>query len=209
METVIPVDGIVCTEVSIPVSDRYNAIYGEEDLHRSLALLSIEGRFAQSGMRRLAVEASSARVPSGSWVRDAVSRLSEGDVSSKVERALDSTLGELKRYGVLNEPVVCAMDKHQIPRYDEGMEPFLTRGQEKAGAFKFETYATLQSVEDGRRAQIACSHVGPLDDKADVIAGVLEMARLREVEGPPCSSSTGSSSRRRAWRGSRGWGSGT
>ena len=68
---------IMCTEVSIPVSDRYNAIYGEEDLHHSLTLLSTENRYAESGMRRLAVEASSARVPSGSWVRDAVSRLSE------------------------------------------------------------------------------------------------------------------------------------
>jgi hypothetical protein len=173
---------IMCTEVSIPVSERYNALYGEEDLHHSLTLLSIDGRYAESGMRRLAMEASSTRVPSGSWVRDAVSRLSEGDVSMKVERALDSTLSELKRFGVFNEPVVCAMDKHQVPRYDERMEPFLTRGQEKAGTMKFETYATLQCVEDGRRAQVACAHVGPLDDNADVIAGLLEQARLREVD---------------------------
>ncbi|MGA8342912.1 MAG: transposase [Candidatus Sulfotelmatobacter sp.] len=173
---------IMCTEVSIPVSDRYNAIYGEQDLHHSLTLLSIEGRYAESGMRRLVVEASSTRVPSGSWVRDAVSRLSETEVSTKVERALDSTLSELRGLGVFNEPVVCAMDKHQIPRYDMGMEPFLTRGQEKAGTFKFETYATLQCVEEGRRAQLACAHVGPLDDNADVIAGLLEKARLREVE---------------------------
>jgi len=173
---------IMCTEVSIPVSDRYNALYGEEDLHHSITLLSIEGRYAESGMRRLAVEASSARVPSGSWVRDAVSRLSESDVSMKVERALDSTLGELRRFGVFNEPVVCAMDKHQIPRYDEGMEPFLTRGKQKAGTMKFETYATLQCVEDGRRAQVACAHVGPLDDSADVIACLLGQARLRAVE---------------------------
>jgi Transposase DDE domain len=173
---------IVCTEVSIPVSDRHNALYGEEDLHRSLILLSIEGRYAESGMKRLAVEASSARVPSGSWVRDAVSRLSEGEVTEKAGKALGSTVKELRRFGVFNEPVVCAMDKHQIPRYDEGMEPFLTRGQEKAGTMKFETYATLQCVEDGRRAQVACSHVGPLDDNADVIAGLLGQARLREVE---------------------------
>jgi hypothetical protein len=89
----------MCTEVSIPVSDRYNALYGEEDLHHSLTLLSVEGRYAESGMRRLAVEASSVRVPSGSGVRDAVSRLSEGDVSTKVERALDSTVRELRRFG--------------------------------------------------------------------------------------------------------------
>jgi hypothetical protein len=145
---------IMCTEVSMPVSERYNALYGEKDLHHSLTLLSIEGRYAESGMRRLAVEASSTRrVPSGSWVRDTVSGLSETDVSMKVERALDSTLSEMKRFGVFNEPVVCAMDKHQIPRYDEGMEPFLTRGQEKAGTFKFETYATLQCVEEGRRGR--------------------------------------------------------
>ena len=173
---------IMCTEVSIPVSDRYNAVYGEEDLHHSLTLLSAENRYAESGMKRLAIEASSARVPSGSWVRDAVSSLSESDVTEKVGRALDSTMIELRRFGVFNEPVVCAMDKHQIPRYDEGMESFLTRGKQKAGTMKFETYATLQCVEEGKRAQIACAHVGILDDNADVIAGLLEQARLREAE---------------------------
>jgi hypothetical protein len=47
---------------------------------------------------------------------------------------------------------------------------------------KFETYATLQCVEEGRRAQVACAHVGILDDNADVIAGLLGQARLHEVE---------------------------
>jgi hypothetical protein len=173
---------IMCTEVSIPVSDRYNALYGEEDLHRSLILLATENRYAESGMRRLAIEASSARVPSGSWVRDTVSRLTEQEVTDKTGRALDSTLKELSRFGVFNVPVVCAMDKHQVPRYDEGMESFLTRGPRKAGTMKFETYATLLCVEEGRRAQIACAHVGILDDHADIIAGLLEQARLREVE---------------------------
>ena len=173
---------IMCTEVSIPVSDRYNSVYEEEDLHHLLILLATENRYAESGMRRLAVEASSARVPSGSWVRDAVSRLSEGEVTEKAGRALDSTVKELRRFGVFNEPVVCAMDKHQVPRYDGGMEPFLTRGQQKAGTMKFEAYATLQCVEEGRRAQVACAHVWALDDNADVIAGLLEQARLREVE---------------------------
>jgi hypothetical protein len=54
---------------------------------------------------------------------------------------------------------------------------------EKAGTFKFETYATLQCVEEGRRAQIACSHVGPLDDNADVIAGILEPGELARTTG--------------------------
>jgi hypothetical protein len=33
-----------------------------------------------------------------------------------------------------------------------------------------------------RRAQVACAHVGALDDNVDVIASLLEQARLREVE---------------------------
>ena len=173
---------IMCTDVSIPVSDRYNALYGEKDLHHSLILLATENRYAESGMKRLAIEASSVRVPSGSWVRDTVSSLPERDITDKAERAMDSTLKELRGFGVFNQPVVCGMDKHQIPRYDDGMESFLTRGRRKAGTMKFETYATLQCVEDGRRAQIACAHVGILDDNSEVIAGLLGQARLREIE---------------------------
>ena len=124
------------TNLSIPVSGRYNAKYGEDDLQRSLIALSIGNGYAESGMRRLAVEASSARVPSGSWVRDTVSKLTEGDAKEKGERALGSTLRELKRFGVFNEPVMAAVDKHEIPRYDEGLEPFLTRGRYKAGTSK-------------------------------------------------------------------------
>ena len=156
-----------------------NAVYGEEDLHHSLTLLSAENRYAESGMKD-----SPSRPPPqpGSWVRDAVSSLSESDVTEKVGRALDSTMIELRRFGVFNEPVALCHGQAPIPRYDEGMESFLTRGKQKAGTMKFETYATLQCVEEGKRAQIACAHVGILDDNADVIAGLLEQARLHEAE---------------------------
>jgi hypothetical protein len=174
---------LMCTRVSIPVSDRYNSVYGQEDVHHALMLLSIENRYAESGMARLAMEASSTRVPSGSWVRDTVSKLSEQDVTTKTEMALDSTLRELKRYGGLfSEPVVCAVDKHQIPRYDQRLEPFITRGKKKAGTTRFETYATLQCVEEGRRAQITCTHFRALDDNAETVVGLLEEARLHEVD---------------------------
>jgi hypothetical protein len=173
---------IMSTRVSIPVSNRYNSLYDEADLQRSLIALSIGNRYAESGMRRLAVDASSTRVPSGSWVRDAVARLSEKDVTEKVEGALDSTLVGLKRFDVFTGPVMAGLDKHQIPRHDEKMEPFITRGKRKAGTTKFETYATLQCVEEGKRAQLACVHVEALDDNADVIEELLEHSRLQEVE---------------------------
>ena len=43
---------IMSTQVSIPVSNRYNALYGREDLHRALMALSIDKSFA-SGMNSL------------------------------------------------------------------------------------------------------------------------------------------------------------
>ena len=104
---------ILYTRVSIPVSGRYNALYGEKDLHRALILLAIENRYAESGMKRLAVEASSARVPSGSWVRDIVSSVSEQDITDMMGKAFDSTLKELRGFGVFNDRIVCAMDKHR------------------------------------------------------------------------------------------------
>ncbi len=169
---------IMCGEVSIPVSERYNAKYGEMDLHRSLIALSMENRFAESGMRRLSMEASSRDVPSGSWVRDAVGRVPEKEMEERLGRALSSTLQQVRSFKVFNEPVFAAIDKHQIPRHDEGIEPFLTRGKKKAGTTKFETYATLHCVEEGRRAQIACEHVGFFDENAKIVDRLVTQARL-------------------------------
>jgi len=172
---------IMCREVSIPVSERYNAKYAETDLHHSLIALSMENRYAESGMRRLSIEASSRDVPSGSWVRDTVGRVPEKEMEEKLGRALSSTLQQVRSFRVLNEPVVAAVDKHQIPRHDEGIEPFLTRGKKKAGTTKFETYATLHCVEEGRRAQIACEHVGFFDENAKTVERLVTQARLEGV----------------------------
>jgi hypothetical protein len=172
---------IMCREVSIPVSDRYNAKYGETDLHNSLIALSMENRFAESGMRRLSMEASSRDVPSGSWVRDVVGRVPEREMEEKLGRALSSTLQQVRSFKVLNEPVVAAVDKHQIPRHDEGIEAFLTRGKKKAGTTKFETYATLHCVEEGRRAQVACEHVDFFDQNAETVEKLVTQARLEGV----------------------------
>ena len=74
-------------------------------------------------MKRLRIEASSVRVPSGSWVRDTVSSLPERDITDKTERAMDSTLKELRGFGVFNQPVVCGMDKHRSRGTTMGWSP--------------------------------------------------------------------------------------
>jgi IS4 transposase len=174
---------IMCTEVSIPVSKSENARYDEKDLHRSLMTLSINNAYAESGMDNLAIKAGSADVPSGSWVRDAVGRVPEEEMNRKLERALGSTLDQLKGFGVFTTPVIAGLDKHKLPRYDKDTDRgFLRRSKKDRGTTKFEFYASLQSVEEGRRAQIACEHFGFFDENDEVVERMVTEARLRDID---------------------------
>ena len=154
---------IVSTEVSIPTSVRYNAKYDGMDLHRSLIALSVGNSFAESGMERLALECEG-RVPSGSWVRDTAGRVPEREMREKLEGALASTVGQVRSFRLFTTPVMCAADLHEIPRYDRDSDGgYLRRSKKERGTNTFEGYATLQCVEEGMRAQLACEHIGLFD----------------------------------------------
>src|SRR2546428_13420742 len=121
------------TRVSIPVSDRYNSLYDEKDLHHALMALSISNGYAESGMRRLSIEAD-ARVPSGSWVRDRVGGVKEESVVAMLDHALDSTLEQVKSFRVFTSPITAAIDTHDLPRYDRDLDRgFLRRGKQDRG----------------------------------------------------------------------------
>src|SRR5712691_3690765 len=145
---------IMSTRVSIPVSSGNNSLYDEIDLHHSLIELSISNGYAESGMKGLALEAATSsgrRVPSGSWVRDMVGNVPEEEMREKLDRALESTLDQVKKYKLFNAPIMAAVDKHDLPRHDPNVDKgFLRRGKRKDGTTRFETYATLQCVEEGR-----------------------------------------------------------
>lgn len=174
---------IMSTEVSIPTSGRYNAKYDGEDLHHSLMALSINNSYAESGMERLATEASTTRVPSGSWVRDTAEKVPEKEMKEKLQRALDSTLDHVRSFRLFNAPVMCAIDIHDIPRYDRDSDKgYLRRSKKERGTNTFEGYASLQCVEEGMRAQICCEHVGLFDEKSDAVEGLLVNARLEDID---------------------------
>jgi hypothetical protein len=134
-------------------------------------------------MASLALKAASADVPSGSWVRDAVGKVPEKEMREKVQRALGSTLDQLEGFDVFSTPVMAGLDKHKVPRYDEGMNPSLRRSKKERGTTKFEFYTSLQSVEEGRRrAQIACEPFGFFDENDEIVERMVTEARLRGVD---------------------------
>lgn len=174
---------IMCSEVSIPVSARSNSVYDETDLQHSLMALSASNGYAESGMRRLSMEADGGRVPSGSWVRDRITCVKEGDMAAMLDHALDSTLGQVRSFRVFASPVTAAIDTHDIPRYDPDTDRgFLRRGKHQRGTSRFESYATLQCVEEGMRAQIACEQFGLFDAKEEIVDRLLTRARLNDIE---------------------------
>ena len=189
---------IMLGKVSIPTSDSYNAKYDGKDLLHALTTLSISNGYAESGMSTLAKEASSEEVPSGSWVRDTVEKVEESRMTAMLQEALQSTLNEVKRFGVFAAPIMAGLDKHKIHRYDPTTDRgHLTRGKHERGTTIYETYGSLQCVEEGMRAQIACEHVGLFDENSEVVHKLLTRSRLEGIRIYLLSFSTGSSSPRR------------
>ncbi|MDG7039214.1 MAG: hypothetical protein JRN37_08730 [Nitrososphaerota archaeon] len=105
------------TIVSIPTSNRYNALYGGSKLQAALIELAISAGYPELGMEKLAAE-SGGRVPSGSWLRKGIVRVPEARMEAVLDAGLQFTMDELKKCGLFNMPVMVAVDKHKVARYD-------------------------------------------------------------------------------------------
>ena len=100
-----------------------------------------------------------------------------------MERLLESTLDDLKSRHIFDMPVVAAIDKHKILRYDADIDHgFLIRSKYERGTSTYETYITLQSVEEGRWAQIACRHVSAFSTNAEEVVSLLICSRLNGID---------------------------
>jgi hypothetical protein len=76
-------------------------------------------------------------------------------------------------------PIMAAADIHDIPRYDPNPDSgFLRRSKPERGTTTFESYMTLHSVEEGRRVQLACEHLGLFDEKEVILEELLVLSRI-------------------------------
>lgn len=176
---------IMSREVPVPTSKRYNAMFDEKDLHRSLIHLAVSNGYAESGMESLVTKAEPLnippeKIPSGSWIRDTVERVPEEVTVEKLKNALNSTVQQLSTsFKLFSVPIICGADTHKIRRYDKNLDHgFLTRSKHERGTSTFEEYVTLQSVEEGRRVQIGCEHIGIFDEKHVALEKLIVQARL-------------------------------
>jgi len=173
---------VISTNVSIPVSLRYDAVYDEHDLHGALIELSMGNMFAESGMVKLLQE-TCAMAPSGSWIRDTVESVKPETLFTMLDGALGSTLDDPKSRHIFDMPVVAAIDRRKMPRHDADIDQgFLIRGKHELGTSTYETYITLRSVEDGGGVQIARRRVSAFSTNAEEVASLLICSRLNGID---------------------------
>ena len=163
---------IMYSVLLFPCSNKNNSRFHNADAHNSIMSLCLGNSYAESGLKRLAMESDNAS-PTGSWLRKIISKISHKAMLIQLHHSLDSTISKLKELGVFDTPVTVAIDKHLIPRYDKLSNHSLIKSKSKNSTNSFESYCTMQCVEKRIRAQIGCYPLYHNKSNADFVRKLL------------------------------------
>ena len=72
-----------------PCSDKNNSRFHNADAHNSVMSLCLGNSYAESGLKRLAMESQN-HSPTGSWLRKIISKISQKTMQIQLHRSLDS-----------------------------------------------------------------------------------------------------------------------
>lgn len=163
---------IMYSVLLFPCSSKNNSQWNSMDAHNSIMSLCLRNSYAESGLKRLAMESAN-RSPTGSWLRKIISKISQKAMLIQLHHSLDSTISKLQELGVLEQPVTIAIDKHLIPRYDKLPNHSLIQSKSKNSTIHFESYCTMQCVEKRIRAQLGCYPLYNNKSNADFVRKLL------------------------------------
>ena len=163
---------IMYSVLLFPCSSKNNSRFHNTDAHNSIISLCLGNSYAESGLKRLAMESGN-NSPTGSWLRKIMSRISQKTMLMNLHHSLDSTISKLKELGVFDIPVTVAIDKHLIPRYDKLPNHSLIKSKSKNSTNSFESYCTMQCVEKRIRAQLGCYPLYHNKSNADFVRKLL------------------------------------
>jgi len=163
--------------VRLPSAD--NTHYGADSLYTGLMQLSMSGGYAQSTMDDLALRYGM-DAPCGAAFLYRLKKLGYDDWRSRLTEVNDSVLSTAKRLGLLDRPVVCAIDYTKVPYYGR-FNRYVVRAKHEKGTEKFYEYATISIVQDGLRLCVYSMPVTLLDIKVDVVRELIEEAGRRGV----------------------------
>jgi hypothetical protein len=156
-----------------------NSHFSGEELNESLLYLSVEERYAESGLEDLACTRDEA--PSADTLLYRLKKLGSDDAHRMLVDANDAIIEELLRRGVFRRPVVAAIDLTDDPYYGE-YNRNVRRSRRDRGTNLFYTYASIHVVENGRRVTIFEIPVHQLDDHAYIAEKLINAAKARGIK---------------------------
>ena len=157
-----------------------NSHYKNKDIIESLVYLSIEERYAESGLEDLATTRPE-NTPSADTLLYRLKKLDNKQAYGMMVSANDSVLGKLRRRGVFRKPVIAAIDLSDDNYYGE-YNGLLRRGKKDRGTNLFYTYASFHIVEKGKRITVFTIPVYQLDDHATICEELIKAAWDRGIK---------------------------
>ena len=164
--------------VSLPSAP--NSHYGTDGLYAGLMLLSMNGGYAQSTMDDLEMRYG-LDAPCGGAFLYRLKKLNYDDWNSRLTDVNDDILSIVSKLGLLDRPVVCAIDYTKVPYYGK-FNRYVVRSKHEDGTNRFYEYATISIVQDGLRLCVYSRPVTLLDVKVDVVRELMEEAEKRGVK---------------------------
>lgn len=179
----------VCLEannLALELFDKYVALpsapnvhYGTDVLYAGLMQLSVNGGYAESTMDDLALRYG-IDSPCGGDFLYRLKKLDRDGWDSRLREVNDAVLSIASRLGLLDRPVICAIDYTKVPYYGR-FNRYVVRGKHEDGTEKFYEYATISIVQDGLKLCVYSMPVTLLDVKVDVVKELVEEAEKRGV----------------------------
>ena len=154
-----------------------NSEYSSEQLVESLVYLTVEKKYAESGLENLAC---TRKAPSADTLLRRVKGLRWRDAYNTLVEANDQVIRKLKRKGIFKKPVMAAADLSNDRYYGE-FNNKTCRGKYERGTCQFYRHASLHVVEAGKRATIFTVMVTPFDDHASIIEKLIQAARSKGI----------------------------
>jgi hypothetical protein len=155
-----------------------NSHFTNEQMAECLLYLSVEERYAESGLEDLGFNREA---PSADTLLYRLKKLESDDAHSMLVDVNDAILDELRKRGVFRKPVIAAIDLTDDPYYGE-YNKHLRRSRKERGTNLFYTYASFHIVEDGRRITVFEIPVHQLDDHALIVERLVRAAMERGVK---------------------------
>ncbi len=157
-----------------------NVHYGADALYTGLMHLSMNGGYAESTMDDLALRYGM-EVPCGGAFLYRLKKVGYDGWRSRLTDVNDAVLSIAERLGLLDRPVVCAIDYTKVPYYGR-FNRYVVRSKHEDGTEKFYEYATISIVQDGLRLCVYSMPVTLLDLKVDVVRELIQEAERRGVK---------------------------